>query len=166
MTASRFHCSTLVVAIVTILAGCATQAPPQTSPSPTIQVRQTLNTDMRTCTQQYGYDPAKTTGVGENTLAPNELEWRQCMYRAVGSYAKANSTIAPMYESLINSDVAMTAAVKQGTMTRSQRRARIEQLVAEIQTAQDKINAAATAKQQRQAQEFNNTISAIRALGQ
>ena len=128
-------------------------------------MRQMLNTDMRTCTQQYGYDPAKTTGVAENTLAPNELEWRQCMYRAVGSYAKANSTIAPVYESLINSDIAMTAAVKQGTMTRSQRRARIEQLITEIQTAENKINAGATEKQQQHAQEFNNTISAIRALG-
>lgn len=165
MTTSGFHCSTLAVAIVMFFAGCATQAPPQTSPGPTVQVRQTLNADMRTCTQQYGYDPAKTAGVAENTLAPNELEWRQCMYRALGSYAKANSAIAPMYESLINSDIAMTAAVKEGTMTRSQRRARIEQLVAEIQTAEDKINTAATAKQQQQTQEFNNTISAIRGLG-
>jgi hypothetical protein len=165
MTTILYREFVVAIAIATIVTGCATQAPPEQSPNPILQARQKLNADLRDCTQQYGYDPAKATGIAQNALAPNELEWRQCVYRALRPYAQANPSMAPMYESLIANDIAMTAAIQQGTMTRSQRRARIEELVADIKATENKMIAAATAEQQRQAQEFNNTISAIRALG-
>ena len=72
--------------------------------------------------------------------------------------------MASMYQSLIASDIAMTSAIQQGATTRSQRKARVEQLVAQIKAAEDKMIMAAEVEQRQHAQEFNNTISAIRAL--
>ena len=123
-----------------------------------------MNADLRGCTQRQGYDPAKAADVAENALAPNELQWRQCIYEALGRYARANPAMASMYQSLIASDIAMTSAIQQGATTRSQRKARVEQLVAQIKAAEDKMIMAAEVEQRQHAQEFNNTISAIRAL--
>lgn len=152
-----------VGAIGIVVAGCA-DAPPRTSASPILQARQQLNADLGTCAQRYSYDPAKAANVAENALAPNELQWRQCIYEALGRYAKANPAMASTYQSLIANDMAMTSAIQQGTMTRSQRKARVEQLVAQIKASEDKMIAAAEVAQRQQAQEFENTISAIRAL--
>jgi hypothetical protein len=102
-----------------------------------------LNADLGTCAQRYSYDPAKAANVAENALAPNELQWRQCIYEALGRYAKANPAMASTYQSLIANDMAMTSAIQQGTMTRSQRKARVEQLVAQIKASEDKMIAAA-----------------------
>lgn len=147
-----------------LIAGCA-EAPPKAAASPILQARQQLNADMRGCAQRHSYDPARAAGIAENTLAPNELPWRQCVYDALGRYAKANPAMASTYQSLITSDIAMTSAIQQGTMTRSQRRARIEQSVAQIRAGEEKMIMAAESERQLQTQEFNNTVSAIRALG-
>jgi hypothetical protein len=124
-----------------------------------------LNADFRGCSQRYGYDPARAADVPQNAVAPNELQWRHCIYEALGPYTRANPAMTSMYESLIASDIAMTSAIQQGTMTRSQRKARVEQLVAQIKAAEDKMIMATEVEQRQQTQEFNNTISAIRALG-
>lgn len=166
MRSDMFRFSVLAVGAATLIAGCAAPTIPQSAaPATTVSVRQQLNKDMQVCTHQSGYDPAQVN-VAENALAPNELAWRQCMYKAVDAFSRsAPASIASMYQSLINSDIAMTSAIKDGTMTRAQRRTRIEQLVAEIQSAENKQAAGSAASQQRQDQEYTNTISAIRALG-
>jgi hypothetical protein len=42
-----------------------------------------------------------------------------------------------LYGKLINEDIAMTKAIPDGTLTRSQRRARIEELLSEIRAAEN-----------------------------
>jgi hypothetical protein len=92
---------------------------------------------LKECTGQYGYDPDQAAGVAENALAPNELPWRQCAYDAVRAYAKEHSSLGGLYTQLINEDITMTTAIQQGTLTRSERRARIEALLTEIQAAEN-----------------------------
>lgn len=164
MTTSGIRYAAWVGMIGIIGAGCV-DAPPKTSTSPILQARQQLNADLRGCGQRYGYDPTRATDVAPNALAPNELQWRQCAYEALGRYANANPAMASAYRSLVASDMEMTSAIQQGTMTRSQRKTRIEQAVAQIKAAEDKMIMAAEMEQRQHTQEFNNTISAIRALG-
>ncbi|HET6220774.1 MAG TPA: hypothetical protein VFE11_01360, partial [Dongiaceae bacterium] len=95
---------------------------------------------LQDCTGRYGYDPDQTAGVAENALAPDELPWRQCAYNAVRTYAEANPSLDELYLQLINEDIAMTKAIQDGTLTRSQRRARIGELLSEIRAAEDAQN--------------------------
>jgi hypothetical protein len=155
----------LASVIVLASAGCATDATMTTSPMSIPQAREQLNADIRACTQRYDYHPDKLPGLSENALAPSELQWRDCAYAALRAYAKANPAMASQYDSLITSDVAMTKAVQQGTMTRSQRKARIEQQIAEIKSAEDHLIMTTQLQQQQQLQGMENTIGAIRALG-
>jgi len=164
MTINAIRYFAWVGVIGIVVAGCA-EAPPKTSASPILQARQQLNAEFRGCVQRYGYDPARAADVAQNALAPNELQWRQCIYEALGPYTRANPAMTSMYESLIASDIAMTSAIQRGTMTRTQRKTQIEQLVAQIKAAEDKMIMATEVEQRQQTQEFNNTISAIRALG-
>ena len=100
-------------------------------------LRQQLVAELNECTHKYGYHPDQTAGVAENALAPNELPWRQCAYDAVRAYANEHPSLSGLYTQLIDEDIAMTAQIQQGTLTRSGRRARIEALLAEIRAAED-----------------------------
>ena len=93
--------------------------------------------DLQQCTGRYGYDPNQTAELAENALAPNELPWRQCAYEAVRAYAEAHPSVGDLYTQLINEDITMTTAIQQGTLTRSERRARIEALLIQIRAAED-----------------------------
>ena len=117
------------VAIVTACTSSTTEAPPMS--------RQELRAELNQCTQKHGYDPWHTVGVAENAIAANELPWRQCAYDAVRAYAKRNPSLDGLYAQLINEDIEMTNAIQQGNLTRSERRARIEELVAQITAAED-----------------------------
>ena len=100
-------------------------------------LRPQLIAALNECTRTHGYDPEQTAGVAENALAPNELSWRQCAYDAVRVYAEGNPSLGDLYARLINEDIAMTTAIQQGSLTRSQRRARIETLLGQIRAAED-----------------------------
>src|SRR5262249_53687413 len=107
------------------------------SPSLLSLLHQQLVADLQQCTGRYGYDPNHTAGVAENALAPNELAGLQCAYGAVRAYAEEHPSVGDLYMQLINEDVTMTTAIQQGTLTRSERRARIEARLIEIRAAED-----------------------------
>ena len=159
------YCVLLGVVTITIT-GCASQSSSKTPPQHqlVIQSRDKLPGDMRQCTQQHGYDPVKLVGVAESALAPQELQWRQCVYDALRVYARANPAMVSRYEQLIAEDVTMTTAIQQGTMTRSQRRARVEQLIAQITSAEEAQIRAAAVEDARQMQQLQNTVNGLRAL--
>jgi hypothetical protein len=148
------------------LSACSSQAPRSDSQeAPLIGGRDKLVADLRQCTQAHGYDPANSTGVAENALAPQELPWRQCAYDAVRVYEQSNPALRGMYDQLIDEDVSMTTAIQQGTMTRSQRRARIESLVAQIKAAEEGQVKAATTEQARQDDQLRNVVEGVRGFG-
>lgn len=84
------------------------------------------------CTAQYGFDPDATEGVGERELAPNEREWRACAYSGVETGLIPDSAVPDAYRRLIAEDRVLTEAVGAGTITREERRERIEELFAAI----------------------------------
>src|SRR5262245_16450439 len=119
-----------------VIASTSTADALAASPSLLSLLHQQLVSALKQCTGKYGYDPNQTAGVAENALAPNELQWRQCAYEAVRAYAEAHPSLADLYTQLINEDITMTTAIQQGTLTRSERRARIEALLIQIRTAE------------------------------
>jgi hypothetical protein len=162
----RLRTLSAAVGILAALAACFSQAPrSNAAESPLIGARDKLVADLRQCTQAHGYDPANAAGVAEHALAPQELPWRQCAYDAVRVYEQSNPPLRGMYEQLIAEDISMTTAIQQGTMTRSQRRARIESLVAQIKTAEQEEVNAATVEQSRQNEQLRNVVEGVRGFG-
>jgi len=155
----------LVAATATILAACESQTS-TTAPSSNavIEARDQLIAELQQCTQKHGYDP-RAAGLPENALAPNELAWRQCARDAARDYGRAHPSVGGLFNQLVSEDIEMTTAIQNGTMTRSQRRARIEQLVGQIKSAEEaEINAAA-AEQERQQEQLRNIVDGARGFG-
>jgi hypothetical protein len=150
------------VAVLT-LAGCQSQKPTTTSSSTVIAARDQLIADLQQCTQQHGYDP-KAAGLPENALAPNELEWRQCARDAARDYGRAHPSVSSQFNQLVSEDIEMTTAIQNGTMTRSQRRARLEQLIEQIKSAEDAEIKAATVEQERQQEQLRNVVDNARGF--
>jgi hypothetical protein len=129
-----------------------------------MQARDKLVADVKACSSQYSYDPNSTNGIAENALAPHELEWRQCAYDAIHSYAQANPSLAGRYDQLITEDMQMTAAIPQGTMTRTKRRARDQDLIGQIKSAEEQQIQAAAVEQQRQTEQLQNMVESMRGF--
>jgi len=153
------------LAILAAMTACDSSSNSPSSPEAQLmQARDKLNADLKQCTVIHGYDPDKVAGVAETALAPNELEWRQCAYSAVRMYERYNPSLGGLYEQLIAEDMSMTAAIQQGTMTRSQRRERIDKLVDQIKTAEQDQVSSAMAAQAQQNEQVRRVVSGIRGL--
>jgi ABC-type enterochelin transport system substrate-binding protein len=159
----RYHA--LLVASGLALAACTSQQAATTSAQSQLsESRDKLVADLAQCTQQYGYDPNAISGIAENALAPNELQWRQCAYDAVRNHEKANPAMASRYEQLIAEDISMTTAIQNGTMTRSQRRARLNELIAQTKAAEEQQVAAAQADQDRQREQVHAVYQSVQGM--
>ena len=86
------------------------------------------------CKRAYGYDPDALPDLGEHSLAPNERKTRACVYDAIRTTVIPMTEIPEKYEALITTDEDLTDGIENGTMTRDQRRTKIEALIAEIES--------------------------------
>jgi hypothetical protein len=163
MTATAKKLPALIAAIAAISACADTSSGPAAGDG-LIAARDRLVADLRQCTQTHGYDPQDTAGVAETALAANELPWRQCAYDAVRAYGQSHPSLRGMYEQLIAEDIAMTTAIQQGTMTRAQRRERIDALVGQIKAAEEEQIAAAASEQVRQNEQLRNVVDNFRGF--
>ena len=155
-----------VLLLMGAIAGCSSKSSSTSSTAAApIAARDTLIADIQQCSQRYGYDPAHVQGVAENALAPQELPWRQCAYDAVRAYEQANPALSGRYEQLIAEDIQMTTAIQQGTLTRSERRTRIEALLAQIRSAEEEQANAAAVDQARQMEQIRNVVDSARGFG-
>jgi hypothetical protein len=160
MKSTNLRSLLLVTATVGVLAACESQT---TATAGVIEARDDFIAELQQCSQKHGYDP-NAAGLPENALAPNELAWRQCGYDAARKYGQAHPAVSTMYNQLISEDIEMTTAIQQGSMTRSQRKARIEELIEQIRAAEEaQINAAA-AEQQRQHEQLRNVVDNARGF--
>jgi hypothetical protein len=155
---------TLLLATTALSACGGTASQSSSTGGGLIEARDKLVSDLLQCTQTHGFDPQNAVGVAENALAPNELPWRQCAYDAVRAYGRSHPTLRSMYDQLVAEDLAMTTAIQQGTMTRSQRRARIEDLVAQIKAAEEQQIEAAASEQARQNDQLRNVVDNFRGF--
>lgn len=148
--------------LVMAIAACSTEkAQTQSAAMP---ARDQLVADLEACTKTHGYDPQKATGLGEHELGPNEMQWRQCGYDAVRGYAQTHPDLAGQYEQLINEDITMTNAVQSGTMTRDQRRQRLEELIAQIEEAEKKHAMASAAQAEEETKKVKQVVNGVRGF--
>jgi hypothetical protein len=151
--------------LAVLAAACASQeAAVEGSGQQVLEARNMLSADVRACSAQLGFDPATATGLGERELAPQELQWRQCAYDAGRRYIDRNPAMRSLMEQLIAEDSQMTGAIQQGTLTRSERRARVEELLGQLRAAEQKELSAISAQQERKAEEMNTVYEGIRGL--
>ena len=166
MKSPTLRSAIIVALLMAAIAGCSNKGPATNSTaSAPIAARDRLIADIQQCSQRYGYDPAHVQGVAENALAPQELPWRQCAYDVVRTYEQANPTLSSRYEQLIAEDIQMTTAIQQGSLTRSERRTRIEALLAQIRSAEEEQAQAAAMDQARQMEQIRNVVDSARGFG-
>ena len=124
-------------ALAVSVAACAT------TPSQDIAAaRQDLDAYRAQCTARYGYDPDASSGLGPHVLGAGEREWRECVYQGVEKYLIPNTQTPEAYRKAIAEDREMTGSIADGRITRAQRRARVQELLEEI----DRIETANMAK--------------------
>jgi hypothetical protein len=157
--------SSKAVAVVFLIAlGACTTSPASTPPPPKPAVPgatgymaaefKQLNAAIKLCTSKHGYDPASSQRLPRYHVSSNELKARACIYDAVQRIMVPASKNAALYTNLIAQDRALTKAVMQRRLTRSQRRARIQKLVAGIRDAESQIGAASEAAKRARNQEL------------
>ncbi len=121
-----------VCALCLLVIGCAAER--ASSPNmPRAVSRAALEIHMHGCTATHGYDWKATDGIGDRELAPGEREWRQCVYRGVEDILIPHTTFPGLYRQIIDEDRRMTEKIGRGEMTRSERRARLDQLLKVIE---------------------------------
>ena len=90
------------------------------------------------CTDEFGYDPDRTQDIGPQELALNELEWRSCAYRAIETLMIPNTEVPQVYQQIIDEDRSMTNKILNEEMTRAEREARLDILIASIKDQEEK----------------------------
>jgi len=96
---------------------------------------------VKQCTERHGYDPEKASSLGPHALGAGEREWRECVYEGIEKYLIPTTLSPEAYRKAIAEDREMTASVAAGKMTRAERRARVEAIIAELE-ALEKTNQA------------------------
>ncbi len=113
--------------LVCVLAGACAQ------PRPTYESSwQKLLTHFAGCSSVHGYDPRNLQELPENRLGDGELEWRACAYQGVDEIMVPASSVPEMFRELIREDKTMTAKIAKGEMMRSERKARVMAVLADI----------------------------------
>jgi hypothetical protein len=164
MIAKNLRSLALATAMIVVVAACESQSTATgTSSDNVAAARDTFIADLNQCTQTHGYDP-NAAGLPENALAPNELPWRQCAYDAARKYSQTHQGVSSLYDQLISEDIQMTTAMQQGTMTRTQRRTRVEQLLEQIKAAEEAQIKSATADQARQQEQLRQVVEGARGF--
>ena len=119
----------LGISVVGLVLGCT---PAPTEPQ---RAEKTLQDALADCTARHGYDPAGPA-LPDRALAPGERAWRDCAHQAILTSIVPKSSVPELYRSLIADDERMTAALDVGTMTRSERRIRLESSIEAIRAAE------------------------------
>lgn len=96
--------------------------------------RQTVKAGMSSCAERIGYDP--NAAIEETSLGENERAWRNCVYEVIEERILPRTRVPNKYENLIAEDRAMTDAIEEGRLARSQRRSRLQELANEISAAE------------------------------
>lgn len=95
-----------------------------------------LTIEARICTEKHAFDPRNPGDVGVREVSDNELAWRGCVYDRIREVIMPKSPTAKYWQALIDEDRTMTAAIKAGEITRSQRAVEVQALVTQIHLAE------------------------------
>lgn len=126
-----------VVVAVLIAAACAAPTASRNMASASEQ----LDAYLDQCTARHGYNPEAASNLGPYVLGAGEREWRECVYQAIEKYMIPTTLTPEIYRRAIAEDRKMTESVAGGQTTRAQRRARVQELIAEIERVEEKNRA-------------------------
>ncbi len=116
--------------------GCAQQGSQQEQRASFVELRAQLESYLSQCTQTFGLDPRTEPGLSENELAPNERDWLDCAYKGIERIMIPNSDFPGMYRDFIAEAKAVVGLMERGEVTRTQRRNRLQTLMAQIENAE------------------------------
>ena len=94
-----------------------------------------LDARLAECSSETGFSRSGW-GLPEDALADGERAWRACAYAAIETLVIPRTRIPDAYRRLITEDRILTDLIEQGKVTRSQRRTRLDKLVAELERAE------------------------------
>lgn len=119
----------VVIFIALLLASCATGSTTTSGGSlKIVNLYPQFRDHMAGCTNVHGFDPA-TANVDENSLAPGEKPWRECVYQGIDRFIIGYSTVPRLYKQIVAEDRVMTEQIASGELTRTGRRSRLEFLI-------------------------------------
>jgi hypothetical protein len=113
------------------------------------------------CTERYGYDPSAPGNVGERELAAGELEWRSCAYETIEATMATKAARPEAFRALINADRRMTRQIADGTLTRTERRAKLEQMIEQVMDDERDVERQANLQRLQEAQARQEQIDAF-----
>ncbi len=116
--------------------GCAQQGPQQEQRASFVELKARLESYLLQCTQTFGLDPRKESGLSENELAPNERDWLDCAYKGIERVMIPNTDFPGMYRDFIAEAESLVGLMERGEVTRTQRRNRLQILIAQIENAE------------------------------
>ena len=116
--------------------GCAQQGPQPEQRASFVELKARLETYLSQCTQTFGLDPRKESGLSENALAPNERDWLDCAYIGIENIMIPNSDFPGMYRDFIAEAQSIVDLMDRGGVTRTQRRDRLQTLITQIENAE------------------------------
>lgn len=159
-----------VVCLCLLAVGCTDPSAESMSAAPSYgELRGQMDNHLDGCTRSFGVDPRDAGEVGPYELVANERAWLDCAYEGIRAIMIPNSQVPALYRSLIAESQALTNLVERGELTREQRWARIDGLVAEIEGAE--INAMIagdpTLSEERQranADQIRETVDQVRMM--
>lgn len=125
---TRFALMTAGLLASTMLACTTSPTPAESTETPLQRSYARFQTYLNDCSKNTGTDPRTATGVGERELLPREREWRTCAYEGIRALLVPTARHPELYGQLIAEDQSMTDRIAKGTMTRSERAARLDQM--------------------------------------
>ena len=91
-----------------------------------------LRNDISGCTEKTGYNSARSGNLGDHELGAGEREWRECVYQGIRDIMIPGSAIPTAYSTLISRDKVMTNNIEAKKLSRKERKARLDKVIASI----------------------------------
>jgi len=91
-----------------------------------------LRTDISGCTEKTGYNSARSGNLGDHELGAGERKWRECVYQGIRDIMIPGSGIPTAYSTLISRDKVMTNNIEAKKLSRKERKARLDKVIASI----------------------------------
>jgi hypothetical protein len=114
------------------------------------ETRAAMESHLAGCAERTGYDRESGAGLADDQLHPDERAYLSCAYEGIRRILIPGAANPQAYDDLMVEYQRMTDAVAAGRLTRADRRARAEALLADVRKKEDEEAAQRTADLGRQ----------------
>jgi hypothetical protein len=137
-------------------AGCSAPQPSAKQDDPNVvrSARNALAAALDRCGETHRSTAETAAALGEHEIGPTELDYRN-----------PSPDVQRQIDGLIATDIAMTAAITQGTITRSQRKAAFDERLEKIKDLERAQRLRKIAEQQRRSTQIQQVIQGVQGGG-